>query len=178
MMLRRRFEILSGLVCAVLIWGCTGQPRELGQGDVAPAWTGMTFDGAEVSFPDLLDGKPAVFVIWATWCSYCKAFMPYLREIQAEYGADRINVLAINAKEDGSGDPASYVRNLGFPVIAIQDGDAIADAYDVEYIPGLMVIDAEGVIEFRRAWTDLPAGTAIATAWSQQVRQSLNRLLN
>jgi thiol-disulfide isomerase/thioredoxin len=168
---------LSYLLAVLLIAGCSDEPGELGQGDVAPAWTGTTFDGAAVSFPDVLDGKPAVFVVWATWCSYCKAFMPYLKAIQADYGTEQIHVLAINAKEDGSGDPAQYVAGMDFPLLAISDGDAIAAAYDVEYIPGLMVIDADGTIAFRRAWTELPAGSAVASAWSIQVRQSLNQLL-
>jgi hypothetical protein len=62
-------------------------------------------------------------------------------------------------------------------MFAIRDGDKIAAAYDVEYIPGLMVIDANGTIAYRRAWTELPAGSAVASAWSIQVRQNLDRLL-
>jgi thiol-disulfide isomerase/thioredoxin len=177
-MKRLNTAVLAILIAAGIVAGCGSEPKELGQGDIAPAWNATTFDGASVSFPDLLDGRPAVFVVWATWCSYCKAFMPYLKGIQADYGADRIHVLAINAKEDGSGDPAEYVAALDFPMFAVRDGDAIAAAYDVEYIPGLMVIDGDGVIAFRRAWTELPAGSAVASAWSIQVRQSLDQLLN
>jgi thiol-disulfide isomerase/thioredoxin len=169
-------SLLCVLAC-LLIAACGDESSELGQGDVAPAWTGTTFDGVEIEFPDALDGKPAVLVVWATWCSYCKAFMPYLKAIQDDYGTEQIQVLAINAKEDGSGDPAAYVAGLDLPMLAIRDGDAIAAAYDVEYIPGLMVIDADGAIAYRRAWTELPAGSAVASAWSIQVRQSLNRLL-
>lgn len=166
----------TGLLLALT--ACSGDPGEIGQGDVAPAWTATSFDGTEIRFPDVIDGKPTVLVFWATWCNYCKAFMPYLEAIQAEYGADRINILAVNAKEDGRGDPAAYVAALDFPLIAVQEGDAIATAYDVEYIPGLMVIDADGVIAYRRAWTDLPAGDTVANLWSLKVRQALNPLLN
>jgi thiol-disulfide isomerase/thioredoxin len=173
-------SLFAGAIIVLLLSACakeSAELAELGQGDVAPAWTGRTFDGAAVSFPELIDGKPTVVVFWATWCSYCKAFMPHLRAIQAEYGADRINVLAINAKEDGTGDPAAYVADLGFPMIAVRDGDAIAAAYDVEYIPGLMIVGADGMVAYRRAWTDLPAGETVANLWSLQVRTSLNKLL-
>jgi thiol-disulfide isomerase/thioredoxin len=147
------------------------------QGDHAPPWQGTTFDGAPVSFPALLDQKPTVVVFWATWCPYCRAFMPQLQAIEADYG-DRINVLTINAKEDGDADPAAYVEAPGFPMIAVQSGDAIAAAYGVEYIPGLMVIDGDGTVAYRRAWTELPAGDTVARFWSRQVRRALDQLLD
>ena len=156
---------------------CTGVAGAIEQGDQAPEWTARTFAGNEVSFPALLDGKPTVTVFWATWCPYCKAFMPYLKGIQADYG-DRINVLTIDAKEDGEGDPAAYIRNLGFPMIAVSDGDPIAAAYGVKYIPGLMIMDASGTVAWQRAWTDLPAGDTVASLWARQVREELDSMLD
>jgi cytochrome c biogenesis protein CcmG/thiol:disulfide interchange protein DsbE len=147
------------------------------QGDAAPHWSGETFNGSSISFPELLDGKPTVVVFWATWCPYCKAFMPYLESIEADYGS-RINILTINAKEDDRGDPAAYIEALGFPMLAVRDGDAIAAAYGVEFIPGLMVIDKTGTVAFRRAWTDLPAGDTVASFWSRQVRRALDEQLD
>lgn len=171
-----RTSLAASLVLALFLSACQPDQGSIEQGDVAPAFDGMTFDGAQVRFPELLDGRPTVVVFWATWCSYCKAFMPYLEDIQADYG-DRINVLTVNAKEDGSGNPAAYVDDLGFPMIAVRDGDAIASAYGVEYIPGLMIVGSEGLVAYRRAWTDLPAGDQVARLWSIQVRQGLDRLL-
>jgi thiol-disulfide isomerase/thioredoxin len=147
------------------------------QGDRAPAWQGVDFDGQSVEFPALLDGKPTVVVFWATWCNYCKAFMPYLERIQEDYGTEQINLLTINAKEDGSGNPAEYIAALSVDTIAVANGDAIADAYGVEFIPGLMVIAPDGTVAYRRAWTDLPAGERVASFWSRQVRRSLDQLL-
>jgi thiol-disulfide isomerase/thioredoxin len=172
-----RRHVAAGLAVFLLLPACEVNQGTIGQGSVAPAFDAVTFDGRPVSFPELLDGKPAVVVFWATWCSYCKAFMPYLEDIEAAYG-DRINVLTINAKEDGSGEPAAYVGDLNFPMIAISEGDAIAAAYDVEYIPGLMIVDATGTVAYRRAWTDLPAGDQVARLWSIQVRQGLDQLLD
>ncbi len=147
------------------------------QGETAPAWTGMDFSGNEVPFPSVIDGKPTVMIFFATWCPYCKAFMPYLGQIQKDYGQDKINILAINAKERGAGDPAAYVEMLGFPVIGIAAGDEIAEKYSVKYIPGLMIIDGDGNIAWKRASTDLPAGKTVAQLWDEQVRQQLDLLL-
>ena len=98
------------------------------EGDTAPRWHAADFDGRAVDFPAIAGGKPAVVVFWATWCGYCKAFMPYLKDIEADYAEAGIKIVAINAKEDGRGDPQGFVRGLSFPAIAIRDGDAIAQA--------------------------------------------------
>jgi thiol-disulfide isomerase/thioredoxin len=163
------------LVLAAALW--SGAASSVEQGDRAPAWQAQTFDGGTVTFPELIENRPTVVVFWATWCGYCKAFMPYLQEIQADYGVERINIVAINAKEEQGADPRAYVESLGFPAIAVRDGDAIAADYGVEFIPGLMVIDRDGMVAYRRPWTDLPAGETVARFWSRQVRRALDDLL-
>ena len=147
------------------------------QGQAAPTWTGMDFSGNEVSFPSVIDGKPTVMIFWATWCPYCNAFMPYLGQIQKDYGEDKINVIAINAKERGIGDPAAYVAKLDFTVIGVAEGDPIADDYSVNFIPGLMIVDGDGNIAWKRASTELPAGKTVAELWDGQVREQLDLLL-
>lgn len=146
-------------------------------GEVAPPWTGMDYAGNAVEFPTVIDGKPTVVVFWATWCSYCKAFMPYLGGIQRDYGEQKINVLVINAMERGAGDPAAYVEKLDFPLIAVADGDSIADAYGIRFIPGLLIVDGQGDLAWQRASTELPAGKTVAELWDQQVREQLDKLL-
>jgi thiol-disulfide isomerase/thioredoxin len=146
------------------------------QGDVAPPFKAVDFDGRPVEFPAVAGGKPAVIVFWATWCGYCKAFMPYLKDIAADYAARGVKVITINAKEDGRDDPRAYVRRLGFAPIALANGDAIAAAYGVQYIPGLMIVDGTGTVAYRRPWTDLPAGRTVAQLWDEQVRTALEAL--
>jgi len=146
------------------------------EGELAPRWNGTTFDGNKIDFPALLDGKPAVVVFWATWCPYCKAFMPYLERIEAEYD-DRISIVMIDVMEDGEGDPRAYVGGLNFFPIAIRDGDGIAAEYGVEYTPALGVIDSNDRVAFRRATTQLPAGSAVSSLWYNQIRATLRGLL-
>lgn len=150
----------------------------LGKGDKAPDWVGMDLvSGQQKSFPGILNDKPAVLVFWATWCPYCKAFMPYAGEIQAEYAEHGIQVITFNAKERGAGDPKAYLDSLQFPLIAIADADSIADNYDVKFIPGLMVVNGEGMITYRRGWTELPAGRKVAEFWASEVRLALDDIV-
>lgn len=148
-------------------------------GDVAPAWSGTDMlDGARVEFPGVLQGKPAVVVFWASWCPYCKAFMPYLEAIQWDYGDSGVQIISLNAKQRGRGDPVAYAAALGFPLIAISDADSIAELYGIESIPGIMVVDGDARVVYRRGPTDLPAGQEIAQLWEREIREALDSLVS
>ena len=147
-------------------------------GDTAPAWTGVDLiSGDPVEFPAVLEEKPALILFWATWCPYCKAFMPYAKQIQADYADRGLKVVTFNHKERGAGDPAAYAKSLGFPMVAVADADSIGDAYDVDFIPGLMVVDGNAEIVYRRKSTDLPAGKTVGELWDGEVRAALDELL-
>lgn len=152
------------------------------EGDRAPAWRGTDLNGHEIAFPDAAAGRTSVLIFWATWCDYCRAFMPYLAAMQNDYHEDNVQILAINAKEDAdeeqSEDPRAYMQRHAPGFVTILDGDAIADAWGVEYIPGLFVVDARGIIVYRRGWTELPAGQEVAEYWDRQVRGALNAALD
>jgi thiol-disulfide isomerase/thioredoxin len=164
------------LALALLVCG-VGTAGAVEQGDVAPSWHATDFAGGSIDFPAVAAGKPAVIVFWATWCPYCRAFMPYLKGIQADYAAAGVKIVAINAKEDGRGDPRAYVQGLGFTPIAVANGDEIAAAYGIQYIPGLLIVDGHGKVAYRRPWTDLPAGRTVAELWDEQVRTALDAIV-
>ena len=165
------------LVATLLLGAWSIPVWAVDSGEAAPAWVGSDVRGDAISFPEVTDGNPSVVVFWATWCPYCKAFMPYLEEIQNDYAAEGVQIVAINAKERGIGDPVAYIDSLGFPVVGVLDGDAIADAYDIQFIPGLMVIDGSGVVSYRRASTDLPPGQTLSEFWAGEVRAALDLAL-
>ena len=147
-------------------------------GDAAPAWVGADARDRQVSFPQVLEGKPAVMVFWATWCPYCRVFMPYLEPILDDYSDQGVQVIAINTREDeAEGDPAAYLEDLGFSLLGILEGDEIAADYDVHFIPGLMVVDGTGTVSWRRESTDLRPGQELAEFWSAEVRAALDAAL-
>ncbi|MDA8961999.1 TlpA family protein disulfide reductase [Congregibacter sp.] len=148
------------------------------QGDVAPPWSGKDLiTGDIVAFPEVLNGKPAVILFWATWCPYCKAFMPRAAEIQSEYAEAGVKIIGLNHKERGYGDAEAYAKSLGFPLVAIADADAIGDAWAIDFIPGLLVVDGEGKIAYRRRSTNMPAGQKVSQIWASEVRAVLDELL-
>lgn len=164
----------------VSVWLCliTTSLVAVDFGDKAPSWTGTDLtSGSQIEFPAVLKDKPAVLVFWATWCPYCKAFMPYVKEIQAEYEKHGVQIISFNALERGLGDPKAYVDSLNFPFIAIADADGIAGDYNVRFIPGLLITDGNGMIVYRRKSTDLPAGKKVSEQWAEELRKVLNILV-
>lgn len=165
------------LFFAGLIWLTAASAYAVGPGQQAPSWEGVDLVTAqEITFPEVLDGEPAVLVFWATWCPYCKAFMPYAMEIEADYADKGVKIITFNAKERGRGDPKNYVASLGSPMLAIQDADAIAEAYDIQFIPGLLVVDGTGSVVYRRRSTNLPAGRTVSQQWALEVRAVLDEI--
>lgn len=150
----------------------------LDAGDQAPAWVGTDLiSGASFNFPEGLAGQPAVLVFWASWCPYSRAFLPYLEALQWDYEETGIQVITLNAKQRGRGDPRRYALSLGFPLTVIAEADAIAAQYGVETVPGVFVVDGSGLVLYRRAPTDLPAGSGVAGQWDREVRQALESAL-
>jgi hypothetical protein len=88
-----------------------------------------------------------------------------------------VQIIAINALERGRGDPKAYLESLDVPLLGILEGDAIATAYAVEFIPGLMVVDGAGMVTYRRAPTELPAGRTLAEIWDTEIRAALDLTL-
>ncbi len=168
--------MLKPIVLVIAAISLSGPVMAVETGEIAPAFTGLDEFGNEVSFPAVIDGKPTILFFWATWCPYCKAFMPYLEQIQKDYGDD-INVVMINHKERGEGDAVAYIKALNFKVTAVLDGDSIGDAYTVDFIPGLMIADADGRMAWKRESTDLPAGKKVGEFWNMVVREQLDKML-
>ena len=146
-------------------------------GDKAPQWTGIDTAGEAYTFPAADPGKTTVLVFWATWCPYCQAFMPNLAAIERDYAARGVQVVAVNAKERGAGDPREYMEKNGYGFRTIVEGDGIAASYDVKFIPGLMIVDASGTVIWRRKSTNMKPGKSVADFWEGQVRAALEKSL-
>ena len=122
--------------------------------DRALAWEGKGAKGQAVRFDPQHLHRPAILLFWATWCPYCKALMPYVQKVYDAAGKDKLDVYAIDIKDDG--DPLAELAERGQSFTLVRDGDAIADQYGVKGTPGLFLVDAQGVIVYRRTGGDAP----------------------
>lgn len=167
------------ILTSVILVACQS-PHEpsLVSGLAAPSFDANTVDGRSFSYPGDFAEKPTIVLVWSTWCPYCKAVMPRLSEISADYRQHGLEIIAINAKERGHGDPAVYVEEAGYDFWTVADGDELADRFDVKYLPGLFVVSGDGEIAYRRGWTELPAGQTVADFWETELRATLEVLVN
>jgi len=93
-------------------------------------------------------GKKLVLSFWASWCGPCRLELPDLQAFYEKYRANNRNfeIVAISTDEDLR-EAERYARDakLTFPVLWDRDGRA-GEAYGVESIPMLFVIDENGKV--------------------------------
>jgi thiol-disulfide isomerase/thioredoxin len=144
--MRMRLRILGLLACLSLApaWA---QERAL-------AWQGSGADGKTIRFDPDHRQRPAILLFWATWCPYCKALMPHVQNVYNAAGKSKLDVYAIDFKDDG--DPVAELRERKQTFSLIRDGDAIAELYGVKGTPGLFLVDAKGDIVYKRSGGDAP----------------------
>jgi cytochrome c biogenesis protein CcmG/thiol:disulfide interchange protein DsbE len=141
----------------------------------APEWTMSDTAGKDITFPDDADGHPSILFFWASWCPYCHAVMPFLQGIVEDYAEHGVTVYAINFKDDA--DPVEYMSEKGYDFVVLPLGDLVADEYGVFSSPGILVVDGDGIVTYRRRVTRAPPGVAIAQVWDEQIREALDRAL-
>src|SRR5476649_2045658 len=119
---------IAGLLLSLIALPAPAQDR-------APAWDGKGADGKAIHFDPAHLQRPALLLFWATWCPYCEALMPYLQKVYDTAGKDKLDVYAIDIKDDG--DPVATLRARKLSFTLVREGDAIADQYGVKGTPGL-----------------------------------------
>jgi thiol-disulfide isomerase/thioredoxin len=103
-------------------------------------------EGRKWSVADL-KGKVAFINFWATWCSPCRAELPYVQKLREQL-KDRkdVVVLTLNTDEEvGMVEPFMKENKFNFPVLL---GQTYADGQGVNSIPRNWVIGLDGKIAF------------------------------
>lgn len=167
---------LSAIVtlCLTLIAGPASADK-VDAGMPAPPWEMTTADGQDISFPEDVEGEASILLFWATWCPYCKALMPHLQKILVDYRDYGVQVYALDFKDDG--DPVAEMAERGYDFVVLPLGDLVADDYGVISAPGVLVVDKEGMVVYRRRPTRAPPGKAIAEVWDEEIREALDLAL-
>jgi peroxiredoxin len=122
----------------------------------APDFSALTLDGRAVSLADFRGQKKVVVAFWASWCGPCRLEMPSLIQFYKNNHSDSsdFEILAVSIDEDPK-DAANFATamKLNFPVL-VDPRQKMANAYGVEGIPTMFIIDKAGKVIFGHAGYD------------------------
>jgi len=89
-------------------------------------------------------GQVVLLVFMTTWCSYCRADIPYLKDLRARYGPRGLVILSIDIQEPRE-KAAAYAEKYGLPYATLLDSQGeVMEQYGVRGVPALMLIDRGG----------------------------------
>ncbi|WP_114239816.1 TlpA disulfide reductase family protein [Dyella sp. C9] len=132
---------VMALACAT---ACLAQP---GAGDTPPDFLGHDRHGADVRVSSF-HGKVVIVSFWASWCPYCLKEMPILAAIQKKVGADQLQVVGVNHKDDL--DTFRKIRNRWKDldvILTYEPGDnSISKPYGIDGLPYMVMIGRDGRI--------------------------------
>ena len=123
------------------------QPR-VSAGDlrIAPDFTLPSLDGKTVHLSDFR-GKAVLLNFWATWCEPCKVEMPWIVDLQKQYGPLGLQVVGVAMDDASTAEIAKFTAKMGvnYPVVVGQD--QVGDAYGgLPFLPTTFYIGRNGKI--------------------------------
>jgi thiol-disulfide isomerase/thioredoxin len=89
-------------------------------------------------------GKVTLLDFWATWCGPCRHALPGLKQLQAAYGADKVEVISISEDED-EGTWQSFVAQNQMTWTQRLDADhQMMRQYGASALPTYVLINKDG----------------------------------
>lgn len=121
--------------------------------DMRTNMSNMTFvdaDNKSVSIKDIANTKKPTFVMfWASWCPYCKAQLPIVKELHQQYG-DNVNFVLLDAvdnKRETAEQGKKFLKENNYPFAYYADNQLVAArSMKVSYLPTMFILDSEGTM--------------------------------
>lgn len=116
-------------------------------GQPVPSLEAPDISGKPVSLADFR-GKYVLLDFWATWCRDCRADLPAMKALYNAYGPKGLEFLGISFDTDPQSLLSFGLENeIPWMVVCNQVAwkeNPISAAFDIHWIPTLMLIDPEG----------------------------------
>jgi thiol-disulfide isomerase/thioredoxin len=95
---------------------------------------------------DKFKGKTVYLDFWASWCGPCKQSFPWMNEMQSRYGAQGLQVLAINLDQKAE-DAQSFLKaNPANFEVAFDPAGKVPHTYAIKGMPTSMLIAPNGQV--------------------------------
>jgi thiol-disulfide isomerase/thioredoxin len=102
----------------------------------ATALDGSTFDASRLA------GKPTVFWFWAPWCAVCRAQIPDVEALAAQYGGD-VNVVGVGGLDSESA-IEDFASDLDGLTLLVDDEGTVWQRFGVTEQSSFVILDADG----------------------------------
>lgn len=108
----------------------------------------------------VLQGRPMLLNVWATWCPTCRAEHEYLNQLAGE----GVYIVGLNYKDDSRAKAVNWLNTLGDPyqVNLFDERGMVALDFGVYGAPETFLINAQGEVVYRhvgdvndRVWSDV-----------------------
>jgi len=136
--------LAAGIVILALFAGCTSKEKEAAS-SVAPDFTLQDLSGKKVSLSGL-KGSVVLLEFWATWCPPCRAEIPAIERLHAQYVGKGLTVLAIALDSGGWDGVKAFVAEYKISYTVLQGSEDVSAKYMVRIIPSTFLIDKQGNI--------------------------------
>jgi thiol-disulfide isomerase/thioredoxin len=89
-------------------------------------------------------GKVTLLDFWATWCGPCRHALPGLKQLQAIYGADKVEVISISEDEDEGTWQSFVAQNQMNWTQRIDSDHQMMRQYGANSLPTYVLIGKDG----------------------------------
>ncbi len=106
---------------------------------------GTTIDGKPFDWKTY-QGKVVLIDFWATWCGPCRAELPNLQKLHAQYGQRGFEIVSISIDQDRAKLDA-YLQQTPMPWVVLhgeKGRNATAEHYGVNAVPTTILVDRAG----------------------------------
>ncbi|MEK7702902.1 MAG: TlpA disulfide reductase family protein [Nitrospirota bacterium] len=142
-----KWVIILGMVMVML---ATGMETSFSEPTPSPDFQVELADGKIITKKSL-EGKPALLMLWASWCGVCQRELPNLKKLHDQVRGKNIQILAIGT-QDIQANINRYVKDhsdiFTFPV-AYDRGNIASTAYNVRGVPTFVLLDEKGEIAYK-----------------------------
>ncbi len=118
-------------------------------GKAAPPVDLERLDGKRVNLADNSGKNVVMLDMWATWCGPCRQELPHLIEVAKQYKAKGVVLYAIDIdKRESKKKIEEFLQKEKLDMtVGLDSQGQVGDAYGVEGIPMLMLIDKKGIVQ-------------------------------